>query len=61
MESKDYKMMRFFRQLEKTIDTGEVKKIGIITDKDGTIMIDEELKNILDIYKEDTNAVVIEN
>ena len=36
--------MRFFRQLEKTIDTGEVKKIGIITDKDGTIMIDEELK-----------------
>ena len=59
MESKDYKMMRFFRQLEKTIDTGEVKKIGIITDKDGTIMIDEELKNILEeIRTKATNAEI---
>ena len=47
MDSKDYKMIRFFRQLEKLIDAGEVKNIGIITDKDGTIMIDKELKNIL--------------
>ena len=46
MDSKDYKMIRFFRQLEKLIDACEVKNIGIITDKDGTIMIDKELKNI---------------
>ena len=37
MDSKDYKMIRFFRQLEKLIDAGEVKNIGIITDKDGYI------------------------
>ena len=28
MDSKDYKMIRFFRQLEKLIDAGEVKNIG---------------------------------
>lgn len=64
MESKDYKMMKFFRQLEKTIDTGEVKKIGIITDKDGTIMIDEELKTILEEIKTkatDTEIHIVAN
>lgn len=47
MDSRDCKMIRFFRQLEKLIDAGEAKNIGIITDKDGTIMIDNELKKIL--------------
>lgn len=47
MDSKDYKMIRFFRQLEKEIEAGKVKNLGIITDKDGTIIINEELKDIL--------------
>lgn len=47
MDSKDYKMIRFFRQLEKEIEAGKVKNLGIITDKDGTIIINEELREIL--------------
>lgn len=47
MDSKDYKMISFFRQLEKEIEAGKVKNLGIITDKDGTIIINEELREIL--------------
>ena len=64
MDSKDYKMMKFFRQLEKVINTGKVKNIGIITDKDGTIMINEELKNILEEIRTkstETNIHIIAN
>lgn len=64
MDSKDYKMMKFFRQLEKVINAGKVKNIGIITDKDGTIMINEELKNILEEIRTkstETNIHIIAN
>lgn len=47
MEEKDYKLMKFFNKLKKDIKGKNVKSIGIITDKDGTIIINEELKRIL--------------
>ena len=52
--------MSNIEQLKKIID-------DYIAEKETTIKIvmlkefSKELKNILDIYKEDTNAVVIEN
>lgn len=51
MDEKDYKIIRFFNQLKKTINQRNVKSIGIITDKDGTIIINEELKAILQEIK----------
>ena len=51
MDEKDYKMIRFFNQLKKTINQRNIKSIGIITDKDGTIIINEELKTILQEIK----------
>ncbi len=46
----EYSIIRFFNQFIKTIKGG-VKNFGIITDKDGTILLNDELRKILEELK----------
>lgn len=46
-----YNVTRFFNQFIRTIKQ-DVKKIGIITDKDGTILLDDSLKKVLQKFRE---------
>lgn len=47
----EHNITRFFNQFLKTIKK-DVKNIGIITDKDGTILLDDSLKSVLQNFKE---------
>ena len=46
----EYSIVRFFNQFIKTMRK-DIKKFGIITDKDGTLLLNEELRKILEELK----------
>ncbi|MDO5555516.1 MAG: HAD hydrolase family protein [Clostridia bacterium] len=47
----EYSNLRFFSHFIKTIRRKDIKKFGIITDKDGTLLLNQELKAILEQLK----------
>jgi len=48
----DHSITRFFNQLIKIIREDKTKSIGIITDKDGTLLFDDQLKKTLKNFSE---------
>ena len=59
----EYSMVRFFNQFIYKLKTN-IKNIGIITDKDGTILLNDELRQILENFKTkkmDINIYLIAN
>lgn len=59
----EYNVTRFFNQFIRTIKQG-IKNIAIITDKDGTLLLDSSLRQILQSFKEKNlgvNVYVIAN
>lgn len=59
----EYSMVRFFNQLIHTMKNN-IKNIGIITDKDGTILLNDELRQVLENFKTknlETNIYLIAN
>ncbi len=48
---KDDSQIKFFRQFINMLRDENIKKIGIITDKDGTILLDDSLKRTLKEFR----------
>lgn len=55
----EHSQTRFLNQFIKMIRRDDVKKVGIITDKDGTILLDETLRKTLKDFKEKHLSVEI--